>query len=717
MIKPFNCTNQAESGRRSNFTSRDPAAAKYNPTLLYMLGTANLQIGQHRFAVRQLQQSLILDPRNASAHSNHGLALKELKRLDEAMASFDRAIATNPRFAEAHYNRGNVLMDLKRLDEALASYDRALAIRPDFAEAYGNRGNVLKDLNRPDEALASYEQALANKRDFAAAHNDRGVTLQILNRLNEALTSYDQALALKPGLAEAHYNRGNVLKDLNRLDEALASYDRALAINPGLGGAYYSRCAVLRDLKRLEEALASYDQVLAINPKFAEAHNERGVTLSNLKRLDEALASFDRALAIKPDFAKAHNNRGATLLDLRRLDEALASFDRALAISPDYASAHNGRGNVLAALERPDEALASYDRALAINPHHAEAYYNRGNTLAGLKRLDEALESYNQALAINPDFADVYWNKALLLLMMGEFLEGWELYEWRLKKDDIKGYYYSFPQPSWRGREDIRGKRLFIHAEQGLGDVIQFCRYLPLVKALGAEIIFEVPKPLVPFISTLDCPMSVVAKGTTLPEFDAYCPLMSLPHVFKITAETVPAKTPYLFSDRIKVQQWQDKLGQREKPRVGLAWSGSITHKRDVNRSVPLQELPALIELPVEWHSLQKEYRRHDLELLELHPEIRQHQDDLRDFADTAALIECLDLVISVDTSVAHVAGAMGTPVWILLPFAPDFRWMLDREDSPWYPTATLFRQPRIGDWQSVVARLTQALRIWRNPA
>ena len=366
------------------------------------------------------------------------------------------------------------------------------------------------------------------------------------------------------------------------------------------------------------------------------------------------------------------------------------------------------RGAALHELKRLDEALVSYDKALAINPKYADAYNNRGSALKELKRTDEALASYDKALAINPEYADAYFNKSVLLLLMGQYLEGWELYEWRLKKD--KDDYPAFPKLAWRGQQDIQRKRLLIHAEQGLGDVIQFCRYVDQIKLLGAEVILEVPESLVSFVSTLTCPMTVVAKGTPLPEFDAYCPIMSLPYVFKTTLETIPSVTPYLSSDARKVHKWKARLQDEHRLKVGLVWSGSEHHRDDMSRSIRLEDLLPLTDLPAEWHSLQKDVRKHDAEKLRQHPEIHQHQSELNDFSDTAALVHCLDLVISVDTSVAHVAGALGKPVWILLPFLPDFRWLLDRGDSPWYPSARLLRQPKIGDWRSVVEMLRRAL-------
>jgi len=448
-----------------------------------------------------------------------------------------------------------------------------------------------------------------------------------------------------------------------------------------------------------------------------EIHYEQGNALREQNCLEEALRHFEQALALNPQHADAHFKRGSTLQRLNRLEEALASYDKVLAIDPQHADAHYNRGTVMQAYGRQDEAIECFEKSLAINPDEALAYNNLGILQAEQLRVEDAIECFDKATGLMPDYAQTYWNKSLLLILTGKYQEGWKLYEWRFKTDSLKGNYYKFPKLAWRGEEDIRGKHLLIYAEQGLGDTIHFCRYLTQISALGAEIILEIPKTLVPFISTLNCPMTIVAKGSPLPRFDAYCPMMSLPYAFNTTVETIPAKTPYLFSDKDKVQRWQKKMGDKKGLRVGLVWSGSALHTDDLNRSIRLEELLPLTIFPIEWHSMQKEYQEYDLEYLKQHPEIQQHQEELNDFSDTAALVECMDLVISVDTSVAHVAGSIGKPVWILLPFAPDFRWMLDREDSPWYPTARLFRQSRAGDWQSVVAKVQSELSamIQRN--
>jgi len=398
------------------------------------------------------------------------------------------------------------------------------------------------------------------------------------------------------------------------------------------------------------------------------------------------------------------------LQDLNRLDEAVASYDRAIAIKSDYADAYSNRGNALKGLKLLKEAIDCYDRAIAINPNHADAYYNRGIALQEQKRYEDAIASYDQAININPDYANAYWNKALLKLLNGEYIEGWQLYEWGWQ-GSLRTPERGFHSTLWLGEPSLAGKTLLIYPEQGLGDCIQFIRYAALAEALGAKVIVEAPPTLMAVASTLKGQFTVVEAGKPLPETDFHCPVMSLPLAFKTTVATIPKQVPYLYADTVKQQEWQLRLGEKTKPRIGLVWSGSTIHKNDHNRSITLKTLKPIFDLPVEFHSLQKETRVEDAAFMAANGKIKIHQELLRDFSDTAALIDAMDVVISVDTSVAHLAGAMGKETWILLPHTPDFRWMLERNDTPWYPTAKLYRQPVIGDWESVINKIEIALK------
>lgn len=534
---------------------------------------------------------------------------------------------------------------------------------------------------------------------------DRAFELHKAGRTVEAIELYNAVLQ------KLLYLLGTANQEAGHLQLGASQLEQAVAMDPDHVASHNNLGNTLNAMGQFEQAVACYDQALALSPDYAECWYNRGNALRKLEQLEDALASYDRALALDPEHASACCNRGVTLNDLKRYEEALVAFDRAIARRPGYAGAYNNRGITHRELQRHDAAMADYAKAIALNVDYAEPYGNYGVVLASLQRLDEALQWYDRALALDPGSAKVHWNKATLLLRKGNFLDGWREFEWRLKRPDVKQQFYRFPKPLWRGETDIRGRKLLIVAEQGFGDVIQFCRFIPMVKAMGATIIVEVQQPLLPLLSTLRCDVTLVGRGEEFPEFDAYCHVMSLPHIFRATLDTIPADIPYLFSDADKVRQWRSRLGEPGAMRVGLAWFGSSGHNSDKHRSIALQTLRPLFDIPIEWHSLQLDYRPQEIEYLDRLSELQQNHEGRNDFSDTAALIECMDMVITVDTSFGHVAGAMGKPVWILLPYDMDFRWLLQREDSPWYPTARLFRQPVAGDWESVIANVRTALQ------
>ena len=523
-----------------------------------------------------------------------------------------------------------------------------------------------------------------------------------------------QPLPQWPHQAEAHYRRAGTLKDEARFAEALAAFDNAIALKPDYAQAHNGRGIVLAHVNRFAEAVGSFDRAIALKPDYAEAYNNRALVLQDLGQFDEALTSLDRAIALQPDNARAHNNRGMVLHGLRRDEEALAGHDTAIALKADYAEAHYNRGIVLQELGRLDDALSSLDRAIALKPDYAAAHNNRGTVLLGLSRLDEALAAYDAAIALTGGFAEAYLNKSYCLLQMGRYEEGWRLHEWRKKTERPVGHR-SFPQPAWLGREDIANKTVFVHWEQGFGDTLQFCRYANLLRARGATVIMSVQEPLNRLIGRsmpdIRFPRNDVLPGT----FDYHCPLLSLPLAFGTTLQNVPAAVPYLFADDERRTIWKARLPPPTKPRIGLAWSGNAKQKNDFNRSIGLAALAPILPIDAHWISLQKEVRDIDRPLLERFDQISHYGELLSDFSDTAAVIADLDLVVTVDTSVAHLACAMGKPVWILLAFTADWRWLVDRDDCPWYPTARLFRQHAPHAWDGVVGRVLTALASFQK--
>lgn len=491
---------------------------------------------------------------------------------------------------------------------------------------------------------------------------------------------------------------------------ALALIERAIAAFPGDESFHSNRGNVLRELGHIEPALDSYEKAIAIKPDYAEAYYNRGIALQDLDRHEAAVASYDRTIALDGAYAQAYYNRGNALQVLGQPGAAIASYDQALALNPNHAEAYSNRGNALSSSGQCDAALANYDEALAIKPDCAETHYNRGIALKKLARIDAAIASFGEAIRLRPGYADAEWNKSLALLLAGDLEQGWELYESRWQSAAFLTPRRDFKQPAWRGDQSLRGKTILLHHDQGLGDAIQFCRYATMVAHLGARVILEVARSLVGLLGTVGGIAQVVAAGDPLPDFDCHCTLLSLPLAFRTQLATVPAAPAYLHCDANKVRQWQARLGEAARLRVGLVASGNPQHSNDLQRSIALADL--LRELPqgFEYVLLQKELRDADHAVLASHPAVRYFGSSLADFSDTAALCELMDVVISVDTSVAHLAAALGKDTWVLLPQVPDWRWLLDRDDSVWYPSVRLYRQTSAGGWAEVLRKAAEDL-------
>lgn len=519
----------------------------------------------------------------------------------------------------------------------------------------------------------------------------------------------NQPLPAWPDQAEAYYKRAGTLQGERRFGDALVAFDNAIALKPDHAQAHNGRGIVLARLNRIAEAVGSFDRAIALKSDYAEAHNNRALVLQELGQFEEALTSLDRAIALQPDNARAHNNRGVVLHGLERADEALASHDKAIALNGDYAEAHYNRGIVLHERGHLDDALASFDRAIALKPDYAAAHNNRGNVLHDLNRLEGALAAFDAAIALTGGFAEASVNKSYCLLRMGRFEEGWRLHEWRKKTERPVGHR-SFPRPVWSGNADIAGKTVFVHWEQGFGDTLQFCRYAKLLRARGANVVMSVQEPLYRLISHSMPDIRFLKDDVVPADFDYHCPLMSLPLAFGTTLRSVPDVVPYLVADEERRMTWAPRLRPSTNPRIGVAWSGNAEQRNDLNRSIGLAGLAPVLAIDADWISLQKEVRNADRSLLGHFRQISHYGELLHDFADTAALIAAVDLVITVDTSVAHLAGAMGKPVWILLAYTADWRWLVDRNDCPWYPTARLFQQQAPRAWDNVVTRVIAAL-------
>ncbi len=607
-------------------------------------------------------------------------------------------------------NRSVTLSKLGRLGEALESCERALAARPDYADALYNRGNVLFALVRPEEAVASFEAALRLEPRLVDAWNNLGLALFVQQKYPEAIATYDRALALDPAHLQALHNRASALAGLESYDEALTACDKVLSLAPDHVDTLNTRGIVLGKLKRHQEALDSYDRALALAPDRIDIEANRGTTLIELDRLEDAVASFETVFASNPDHVIALINCANALVRINRAAEALAKYDRALELNPGNSGAISGGGVALTILDRLDEALARHDEALCIEPDLIPAHVNRGNTLVCMARHGEAVVSYGNALALEPEHVDANFNSAVTRLCLGDFEKGWKQYEYRWKRKGIAWQPWEFTQPIWRGDEDVSGKTIFLLAEQGLGDTINFVRYAPLLAARGAKVILGVQKPLKDLACTVPGISGVLVDGQQLPDFDLHCPMLGLPIAFRTDLASIPANVPYLQPYHGRLDAWRSRMPQTGRMRVGIVWSGNSGHANDRKRSIALERFAAVLSAPeIDFISVQKDVSEAQAAILDAHGVLQLGQH-FTDFADTAAVVAMLDLLVAVDTSVAHLAGAMGKAVALLLPFSPDWRWLMHRSDSPWYPSMRLYRQPAFGDWDTPLQLLRQEL-------
>jgi tetratricopeptide (TPR) repeat protein len=614
---------------------------------------------------------------------------------------------------QSMFLQGVALYRQARFADAELINARILQIQPDHFDALHLSGVIAASTNRSERAVQLLSRAIAKNGDVAVAHRHLGNALRDLGRWTAALESYDRAIALRADFADAHFNRGVALRALGRLDDALMSFERVIALRPDDAAGHNGRTAVLLDLQRADEALSSSECAIALAPQSAAAQCNRAAALKELKRFPEALASCDRAIELQADLLVAHINRGSVLRELQRHEEALASYDRAILLQPHCAEVYANRAIALQDLQRTEDALASCDRALELQPNLVLAHVNRGGALHDLLRHEEALASYAQASDLQPDSARAAFNAGLIHLQLGRYESGWKLFERRSRPVGPLGRGAP-PRPYWRGRESLEGKTLLAYWEQGLGDTIQFCRYARIVQDRGARVVLLVPSALRALLQGLNPGVQVVADIRELPAFDLQCSMLSLPLACGTTVESIPAAVPYLSAEPERVARWRGRLGT-EGFKIGICWQGNPNKNVDAGRSFPLRLLRPLSLLPtVRLISLQKGPGAGQLSSLPPDMGVQTlgaHFDSGPDaFLDSAAVMANLDLIISCDTSIAHLSGALARPTWVALKRAPDWRWMLDRDDSPWYPTFRLFRQSRAGDWDLVFSRMREEL-------
>lgn len=602
-----------------------------------------------------------------------GVLHMQCGKADEGVALIAAAIEQNSNSAEAHNNLGNGYLLLMSHGEAIKNYVRAIEINPHYREAYTNLCSALLQVGRLDEAIIYCQRAL----DIWPDH----VAIQCV--------------------------LGGIYFKLNRYEEALDCYQKALVINPQDAQCLSGCGDALSKIGRLEDAVLSYEKGLLIFPNNVEILNGLGLVFVALQRFDEAIKCFERVLVIVPHHARPYNNIGCALSKKESYEKAAEYFEKAIAIDPNDALAYQNYGSALFPQRRYKETIVACEKSLALDPNGIGSYVNLGRALETFNQMKRAVDCYEKALALQPDQEDANFNISLAKLALGDYKVGFEQYEWRWRNESTKLKLPPSSQPMLQTLREASGSVVLIWSEQGLGDALQFVRYVPMLAKAGATVFLLVKPALAEFFMDMPGVEAVFVPDQPLPQRDYHCPMMSLPRVFGTTIKTIPAEIPYLYADTSKVLAWQARLGKKNGVRIGLAWSGSAEHRHDFKRSIPLAAFERLCKLPgCQLVSLQQEVRITDQASLAEFG-VRHFGNELTDFTDTAALVSCMDMVVSVDTSIAHLAGGLGMPLKVLLPFVAEWRWLMDRSDSPWYPTAVLYRQPENGDWGSVIQQLT----------
>jgi tetratricopeptide (TPR) repeat protein len=658
------------------------------------------------------------------------LHLHQSGRFADAERAYRQILAANPNHVDALHMLGVLAKQAGHLDAALELIGRATQLNPGFAEAHFNLGGVFNQKGMVDRAIEAFRRAVQLKPDFAEAYFSLGFSLDKVGQVDLAESATRRAVEINPGYAEALNNLSSILRNKGKLDEALESARRAAELKPDIAEIYLNLGNVLNDKAQLEEAIAAYRRAAELKPSLDKAHLNLGNALIVAGRMDEAEIAFQNAIRAKPDYAEAFNNLSSVQRKKGEFDEAIASASEAVRLRPDLAEIHFNLGNALLEKGETEAAIAAYRRSLELNSDFAEALDNLGHASQLESRLGDAIAQHEQVIGLKPARAEAHHHLSMALLKLGDFERGWQEHEWRLKLVGLPAAP-QFSQPRWDGKpldgkpgeakpgDGTRpdetqhdGKRILVYAEQGFGDTIQFARYMPLVAAMGGEVILKCQKELNRLMRGLVGVKQVVSEDPAAADFDVHLPLLSLPLIFRTTLETIPAEVPYLRAEAELAREWSGRMTGAKKFRVGIAWAGSPGHGNDRNRSMRLSQLGPLASAgDCTFFSLQKGEAAK--QLADQRPsgmEIADLAGEINDFSDTAAVIDNLDLVIAVDTAVAHLAGAMGKRVWVLLPFTAEWRWLVGREDSPWYPTMRLFRQAQPGDWHGVVQRVVESL-------
>lgn len=634
------------------------------------------------------------------------LAAHEAGRLAEAERLYRDLLQTNPRHADALHLLGVVAHQHGRHEQAVDLIRKAIEISPQQARYYNNLGEAYRSLCWFEQAKNSYEQAIRLEPDLAEPHENLGILLMTQGEKEPAIDSFLEVIARRPDCLKTHFRLGTLKYENRDLAGAIYHLGEAVRRKPDWSEAQALLGLALREQGRLQQAIFHLKQALRIEPGLAPTANALGNIYLSLNHSAEALAAFEQSLQYAPASAETHANRGIALKNLGRIDESVAACRRAVQLRPDFADGHNNLGTSLRLQGSLEDSEVELREAIRLRPDFAFAHNNLGNTLLKQGKIGEAVACYDDALRFTPNYAMAKFNRAVALLLSGDWAQGLFEYEWRWKRPDAESHY--FPPLSWEGGA-LEGRRIMLYAEQGLGDTLQFIRYAPLVQASGGQVTVVSQEPLVPILSRCSGIDLLLARGESLPSFDVYAPLMSLPLLFRNQPTNVPANTPYLFADPDLIASWKERLGTSSRFRIGICWHGDPKSEAR-NRPIPPAAFARLAQISgVELVCLQK---GPGIEMLDDLPEsfpitrVADLDEEHGAFMDSAAIIMNLDLVISCDTAMAHLAGGLGRPVWVALPTIPDWRWVLGRDDSPWYPSMRLFRQTKRADWASVFERM-----------
>jgi tetratricopeptide (TPR) repeat protein len=685
----------------------------------YNLANALQDQGDIDTAITCYEKALELKPDYPEALNNLGAALKGRGALQAAILCYERALVVSPNYPEALINLGAALQEQGDISSAIDYHQKALALRPHHPEAHYNLGVAFKALGDNTAAVGCYARAIELNPSFAEPYNNLGVTLKDQGDLAAAIAAYSKAIELKANYPEAHYNLGNALKEQGDINAAFESFHKAIKLKPNYPDAHYDLGNVLKEQGDINAAHECFSQAIKLRPNYPDAHNNLGIALLEQGNIHAAIIAYRNALELRPDFPEALNNLGIALKDKGDLTAANTAYHRALELDPNFSEVHNNLGNLLQEQGDLPAAIAAYHRAIELKPNYPEAHNNLGNALQDQGDGDAAIASYHRALELNPNFAEAHWNCALTMLMRGEYKDGWEKYDWRaLKKTDASKPHAQPTCSQWEGAAKCDNTQLLLVSEQGLGDTLQFMRYVHALRREGFAVSLCAQPQLHSLIqaSGID-PRPLTPEQANLVSDGVWMPLLSVPRHLDVHPGNPVISEPYIHTSQQQFSKWQSILATEQRPIIGINWQGNPKAEKTWlrGRSLPLETfMPIAAGNQASILSLQKGFGSEQLETCSFRDRFVSCQERVNetwDFLETAAIIANCDLVITSDTSVAHLAGGMGKTTWLLLTQMPEWRWGLEGTTSFWYPCMRLFRQTEPGNWDTVMERVAGALQ------